>query len=109
MNYRWFRSDDRQRTTGQVFKYGLFMLPASLALMALHSGRWTYEKGNALRSHFAWLQDRGIEGCPDTFTKKSKVAMEPNQPAVPCKWSNISIKAGDTSNPVAGLPSSPLP
>merc|ERR1719411_1936574 len=86
MNYRWFRSDDRQRTTGQVFKYGLFMLPASLALMALHSGRWTYEKGDVLRSHFAWLQDRGIEACPEPFTRLSTVANKPSDmdQAGPC-------------------------
>jgi len=107
-NWRWFRSEDRRRTTGQVFKCGLLFLPATLLLITLHSGRWTYEKGNAMRAHFAWLQDKGTSLCPDAFTRTSVVANTPSElPAKPdCPLDPIQL-ALDHSTQISAIPITP--
>jgi len=105
-NWRWFRSEDRRRATGPVFKFGLAFLPATLLLVTLHSGRWTYEKGNAMRAHFAWLQDKGASACPDVFTKTSVVANTPSElPVKPdCPLDPMQIALDHSTHQISNTP-----
>jgi len=108
-NWKWFRSEDRRRTTGQVFKFGLAFLPATLLLITLHSGRWTYEKGNAMRAHFAWLQDKGTSLCPDAFTRTSVVANTPSElPIKPdCPLDPMQLALDHSTHKIATVSISP--
>jgi len=95
-NWSWFTNEDRRRSTGPVFKFGLFFLPTTLLLLTLHSGRWSYEKGNAMRAHFVCLQDRGALTGSDNLIKSSAVVnVQSELPVKPDCPMDPTLSAGD--------------